>query len=126
MDTLKINEQLLAVGEKLKAKGWATVGIRIWVEYLAALDRPQSALDPMLSYRPSISATPHRPDGSFYGSGSSQEYVKDGWGVKSLDEAIAKLHEAADSMPRMFDEAARIDAVKSKLTESERQLLGVR
>lgn len=122
----EIDKQLLAVGEKIKAKGWQSASVNIYVSYLAMFDREPSPLDPMISYSPSIRATPHRPDGSFEGNGSGQDYCRDTWNVKSLDEAIAKLHEAADNMPRMHDEAKRIDAAKNKLTESERRLLGVR
>lgn len=126
MDTNNLNAELVAIGEKIRAKGWQTVSIDIFVQYLASLDRPPGPLDPMISYRPSIGATPHRADGSFYGTGVSQEYVKYSWGIKGLDEAIAKLHEAADAMPTMADEALRIDNIRDKLTESERRLLGVR
>ena len=126
MDTNKLNEELVAVGEKIKARGWQTVGIDIFVEYLRSFDLPPGPLDPIISYRPSIRATPHRKDGSFYGSGASQQYVKDAWDTKSLEQAIAKLHDAADKMPTMAEEADRIDAAKGKLTESERRILGVR
>lgn len=124
MDTAEINAALLAVGEKIKAKGWQSASIDIFVQYLAIFDRPPGPHDPMISYRPSIRATPHRPDGSFYGSGNSQDYVRDCWNIRNFDEAIQKLHETADAMPNMFDEAARIDEVQSKLTADERRLLG--
>lgn len=126
MDTAQINNQLVAVGEKLKAKGWQTAGVDIFVQYLAIFDLEAGPLDPMISYRPSIRATAHRADGSFYGNGDSQEYVRDSWNIKSIDQAIVKLHETADEMPTMAEEAARIDSAKEKLTESERRLLGVR
>lgn len=126
MDTSNINERLLAVGKKIKAKGWASASIDIFVSYLAIFDREPGPYDPMISYRPSIRATPHRPDGSFYGNGSAQEYVGDAWDVKSLDEAFAKLDEAADKMPTMADETKRIDSAKNKLSDDERRLLGVR
>jgi hypothetical protein len=96
------------------------------ISYLAMFDRDPSPLDPMISYSPCIRATPHRADGSFYGNGGSQHYGPDAWNLKSLDEAIASLHNIADKMPTMADEAERIDAAKSKLTENERRLLGVR
>lgn len=126
MDTAELNARLLAIGEKIKAKGWQSASINIFVHYLAIFDRPLGSLDPMISYRPSISATPHRPDGSFFGGGGGQEYVADAWDIKSLDQAVIKLHEAADKMPTMADEAKRIDEAKDKLTEGERRLLGVR
>lgn len=126
MDTNEINAELLAVAEKIKAKGWQIANIQIFVSYLAVFDRPPGPHDPMISYRPSISATPHRPDGSFRGGGTSQEYVRDAWDIKSIDDAIKKLHEVAEGMPMMFDEAARIDSAAAKLTDNERQLLGVR
>jgi hypothetical protein len=126
MDTVELNAELLAVGEKIKAKGWKTASIDIFVQYLAIFDREPGPLDPMISYRPSIRATAHRSDGSFYGSGNSQEYVRDSWDIKSIDQAVAKLHETADGMPTMVEEAARIDDAKGKLSESERRLLGLR
>lgn len=127
MNTDKLNAELVAVGEKIRVKGWQTVGVYIFVSYMAALDLEPGPLDPRIQYRPSIQATPHRADGSFYGSGRSQEYVSDPWrDVKSLDEAIAKLHEAADSMSTMTDEAARIDSIRGRMTEGERRLLGIR
>jgi len=122
----KLNDDLLAVADKIKAKGWQIASIDIFVSYLAVFDGPAGPLDPMIQYRPSIRATAHRADGSFYGDGSSQEYVRDSWDIKSLVQAVAKLHETAESMPTMADEAARIDSAKDKLTESERRLLGVR
>ncbi len=126
MDTTTLNDRLIAVGAKIKAKGWRSASINIYVSYLAVFDRPMGPCDPMISYRPSISATPHRADGSFHGSGGGQEYVRDTWDIKSMDEALAKLDEAADNMPTMADEAKRIDETRSKLTESERRLLRVR
>lgn len=126
MNTDNLNTELLAIGEKIKARGWQGVSIDIYITYLAMFDRPPGPSDPMISYRPSIRGTAHRADGSFYGNGSSQEYIGDCWGVKSFDEAIAKLHETADTMPTMAEEAARIDSAKNRLTESERRLLGVR
>lgn len=126
MNTAELNENLLAVGAKIKAKGWQMASINISIRYLGSFDRPPGPLDPMISYEPSISATPHRRDGSFHGSGSGQQYVKDTWDVKTLEEAVAKLYEAADEMPTMAEEADRIDQAHAKLTEGERRLLGVR
>lgn len=126
MDTNELNNQLIEVGKKIKAKGWRTVSIDIFAQYLAAFDLPPGPFEPMIHYRPSIRATAHRADGSFFGSGDSQEYVRDSWDVKSVDQAVAKLHEAADAMPTMAEEAARIDGAKDKLTAGERRLLGVR
>lgn len=126
MDTEKLNTELLAVGDKLRAKGWQAASINIYVGYLAIFDRPPGPLDPMISYRPSISATAHRKDGSFYGSGTSQEYVRDAWDIKSVDQVIAKLHETANAMPTMAEEAERIDSARTKLSDGERRLLGVR
>jgi hypothetical protein len=126
MNTDEINKALLDVGEKIKAKGWQMASINIYVSYLGSFDREPGPLDPMISYRPSISATPHRRDGSFRGSGGGQEYVSDGWDVKDFDDALARLHKAADAMPTMAEEADRIDQAAAKLSESERRLLGVR
>lgn len=120
-----LNKHLLAIGEKLKAKGWQSASIDIGISYLAIFDREPGPIDPMIYCRPSIRATAHRKDGSFYGSGSSQEYVRDSFDVKSVEDAIAKLHETADAMPTMAEEADRIDAAKNRLTEEERRLLGV-
>lgn len=125
MNTNELNGHLTAIGEKIKAKGWQTASVDIHVSYLAIFDRPPCGRDPMISYRPSIRATPHRPDGSFFGGGGGQEYVDSAWDIKSLDQAIAKLHDSADKMPPMADEAKRIDEAKGKLSEHERRLLGV-
>lgn len=54
MDTEKLNTELLAVGDKLRAKGWQAASINIYVGYLAIFDRPPGPLDPMISYRPSM------------------------------------------------------------------------
>lgn len=122
MDSTELNERLVAVGEKLKSKGWESASIDISVSYLAIFDREPGPLDPMIYCRPSIRASTRNR----FAAPSTHQFVSDPWDVKTLEQALAKLEAAADDMPRMADEVKRIEMAKSKLSEDERRLLGVR
>jgi hypothetical protein len=123
-ETTELNKRLLAVGETVKAKGWPTASINIYVQYLGIFDREPGPLDPMISYRPSITASTRDK----YGSPASHEFVRgDGcWDAKTLEQAVGKLQEAADAMPTMAAETDRIEQARAKLSGEERRLLGVR
>lgn len=122
MDATELNRRLLAVGETIKAKGWATASIDIYASYLAIFDREPGILDPMISYRPSIRASTRNR----HGTPSTQDYVRDSWDIKTLDQAVAKLEESAENMPRMNDEESRLDQARAKLSDDDRRLLGIR
>lgn len=117
-----IDERLVAVGEKIKAKGWASASVDIFISYLAIFDRELSPLDPMISYRPSISASTR----DRHGAPTSHQFVRDAWDIKTMEQALDKLEATADEMPKMDDETKRIEIAKSKLSGEERRLLEVR
>lgn len=122
MDTNDIGARLIAVGDKINAKGWASASIDIYVQYLAIFDRESGPFDPMISYRPSIQASTRNK----YGHPTSHQFVQ-GWSdAKTFEEAVQRLEATADEMPRMEDEAARIESAKQKLSDDERRLLGIR
>lgn len=122
MDSIELKSRLVAVGETIKAKGWASAHTKIFVSYLAMFDREPGPLDPMMSFQPSISASTRDE----YGSPTSHEFVRDAWNTKTLEQAIEKLEEAAANMPTMAAETDRIAKAKAKLSDEERRLLGVR
>lgn len=122
MDSIELNNRLLTIGEKIKAKGWASASIDIHVSYLAIFDREPGALDPMIYSRPSIRASTRDK----YGTPTTHEFVRDAFDVKTLEQAIAKLEETAINMPSMETEADRIASAKAKLNDEERRLLGIR
>lgn len=120
--TEELHKRLVAIGEKIKAKGWESASIDIHVSYLAMFDRPPGPLDPMIYCRPSIRASLR----DRYGTPDTRDFVRDGWDSKTIEDALAKLEAAAEAMPRMADEVVRIENAKSKLSEDERSLLGIR
>lgn len=122
MDTQEINSRLLAVADVIKAKGWTGAIIEMGVQYLAIFDREPSLLDPMISWRPSIRASTR----DRYGIPTPHEFVKDWFDIKTIDDALKALEVAANAMPRMNEEAARIESAKAKLSDDERNLLGIR
>lgn len=121
MNTVELNKRLLAVGDKIKAKGWASASIDIGISYLACFDREPGPLDPMISYRPSIRASTR----DRHNAHTTHDFVRDSWDIKTLEHAIAKLEESADQMPTRAAKTARIEKAKAKLTDDERRLLGV-
>jgi hypothetical protein len=122
MNANELNERLVAVGAKIKAKGWESASIDIFVSYLAIFDREAGPRDPMISCRPSIRASTR----DRYKSPTTHEFVRDAWDCKTMDQAVEKLEAAADAMPKADEEAARIENAKSKLSDEEKRLLGVR
>jgi hypothetical protein len=122
MDTIELNGRLIAIGEKIKQKGWASASIDIFVSYLAIFDREPEPLDPMISYCPSIRASTR----DRYSTPTTHQFVRDTWDIKTLEQAVAKLEESANDMPRMTDEQDRLEKAKAKLSDEERRLLGVR
>jgi hypothetical protein len=123
----ELKNRLIAIGEKIKCKGWKSVQISINISYLAMFDQKPGPLDPMIFFRPSIRATVHHSDRNGDWSDGQQGYnAGASWGIKTFDDAVAQLEELAEKMPRMADESARIKAAKAKLSEEERRLLGVR
>jgi len=122
MQNNEINDRLVAVGQTIKAKGWESAMINIFVQYLAMFNRDVSPLDPMISYQPSIRCSTRNQ----YGAPTAHEFVKDWHNANNLEEALEQLEAAADAMPRMEDEAARIESAKAKLSDDERRLLGLR
>lgn len=122
MDTNNLNERLVAVGEKIKAKGWASASVNVYVEYLAIFDREIGPHDPMIHCRPSIRASTRDK----YNIPTAHEFVKGFFGCKTMDEAIETLEETAEAMPTMADESARLESAKAKLSDDDRRLLGIR
>lgn len=120
MECADFNKRLLAIGEKVKAKGWQAASIDIGISYLAIFDRPPGPLDPMIHFHPNIrSSTRDKhgiPTSHHFGGGFSD--------IKTLDEALASLEKTADDMPTMAEQADRLAAAKAKLSDEERQLLG--
>lgn len=119
---MTINERLVAIGEKIKAKGWASASINIYVEYLAMFDREMGPHDPMIHCRPSIRVSTR----DHYRKPTTHEFVKDGWDTKTIEQALDKLEAAGDAMPRLEEKEAEIEAAKSKLSADEQRLLGIR
>lgn len=122
MDPTEFRNRLLAVGETIKAKGWATCSINIYTQYLGIFDIEPGPLDPMIHCSPSISASTRDK----YGIPTSHQFVRDGHDCKTMEQAMAKLEETAANMPTMEAEAARFAQAKAKLNDDERRLLGVR
>lgn len=118
----ELTERLLAIGEKIKAKGWESASIDISISYLAMFDREHSPFDPMISCRPSIRASTR----DRYKSPTTHDFVRDAWDIKSLEQALVKLEQTADEMPEMKAETDRIEKIKAKLSDEERRVLGVR
>ena len=117
-----MERRLLAVGEKIKAKGWGSASVDIYVSYLAIFDREPGPLDPMIYCHPSIRASTR----DRYGSPTTHDFVRGSFDCKTLEQALAKLEETADNMPEMSAETDRIEKAKAKLSDDERRLLGVR
>lgn len=122
MDTSDLNNRLVAIGAKIKAKGWASASVNVYVEYLAIFDREMGPHDPMIHCRPSIRASTRDK----YNIPTAHEFVKDFWGCKTMDQALEALEATAEAMPTMAEESARIESVKAKLSDDDRRLLGVR
>lgn len=122
MDSTELRNRLVAIGETIKAKGWASASVNIYVQYLGIFDRAPGVLDPMIHFQPSISASTRDQ----YGIPTSHQFVRDAWDVKTLEQAMAKLEETAANMPTMAAESDRIETAKSKLSDEERRLLGIR
>ena len=129
MDAKELNDRLIAVGEKIKAKGWKSASIDLGVHYLAMFDREPGPLDPMISYSPSIRCTVHHSDrNGDWDDGERGYHAGRLWDhdIKDIDEAVVELERLADAMPTMAAESARIKTAKAKLSDDERRLLGVR
>lgn len=122
MNTQALNTRLVAVGNTIKAKGWESASIDIFVQYLAIFDRETGPHDPMISYRPSILASTRNK----FGAPTSHQFVRDARDCKTMDQAVDKLEAAAHAMPKADEEAARVENAKAKLTDEEKRLLGVR
>lgn len=122
METDALHKRLLSIGEKIRARGWLTASVDIYVSYLAIFDREPSSLDPIIYCRPSIRASTKDK----YASPTTHEFVRDGSDCKTLEQALMVLEKSAESMPEMTDEIARVANAKEKLSEDERRLLGIR
>lgn len=129
MDAVELNNRLISIGEKIKAKGWKSASIDLGISYLAMFDRESGPLDPMISYSPSIRATVHHSDrNGDWDEGQRGYNVGRSWDkdIKYIDDAVAELERLANEMPSMANESARIKNAKAKLSEDERRLLGIR
>lgn len=122
MNGQEIRDRLVKVGDVVKAKGWESARIDVYVSYLAIFDREPSPLDPMIYCSPSISVSTR----DRYGAPTSHQLVKNGHECSTIEEALDKLDETARDMPTRSDEEARIEAARSKLSADEKRLLGVR
>lgn len=117
-----LHNRLLAIGEKIKSKGWESASIDIFVSYLAMFDREPGPLDPMIHCRPSIRASTR----DCFKSPDTHEFVRNAWDCKTIDDALAVLESTADAMPTMQEKAAQMEMAKAKLSDDEKRLLGVR
>lgn len=117
----------MAIGEKIREKGWKHASIDIGASYLAMFDCECSPTFDVPRYSASIRATVHHSDRNGDWSDGQQGYnASTRWGVETFHEALVQLEQLAEKMPRMADESARIKAAKSKLSDEEKRLLGVR
>jgi hypothetical protein len=120
MNEATLNDRLLKIGEKVKAKGWQSAQINIFVSYLAVFDREPSILDPMIYCRPSINSSLR--DGY---SWKNLEFVQDGFDSKSVEQALEILEKTVENMPTMEGKLKSIEEARSKLDPEERKLLGI-
>lgn len=121
MDSIEMKNRLVGVGETLKAKGWESVSIDIFITYLAIFDLEPGPLDPMIFYRPSIRASVRDKHDIPTIPHEFVHYDRS----KTLEQAMAKLEETATAMPTMAFEADRIEQAKAKLSDEDRRLLGI-
>ena len=109
--TDEFKARLVAVGEKIKVKGWKSASVDLGVHYLAIFDHPMGPDYPMINFTASIR------------SNSSHNYV-DGWSFKTMEEAITALEITADKMPTVTDEEKRKADALAKLSPDELRLIG--
>ena len=109
--TDEFKARLVAVGEKIKVKGWKSASVDLGVHYLAIFDHELD--DQMISFTASIR------------SNSPYNYVN-GWSFKTMEDAIAALETAADEMPEFADEEKRKADALAKLSTDELRLIGAR
>jgi len=127
MDAKELNDRLVAVGEKIKAKGWKGASIDLSASYLGIFDRKQNPAFDVPRYCATIRATVyHSARPGDWSDGLQGFNASIGSDIKNIDDAVSELEKLADQMPLMSEESARIKAAKAKLTDSEKQLLGVR
>jgi hypothetical protein len=108
--TDECKSRLVAVGEKLKAKGWKSASIGFGAHYLGIFDRDPSELDPMITFSATIR------------SNGSRNYVKE-WTFDTLEAAIAALEATAEQMPRFDEEEKRKSDALAKLSPDEFRLV---